>query len=179
MSLDSAVFNFIYGFSGRSPVLDFLGIFSADYLPYILILFLLVLLLFQKYRTMAVLALASGITARFAVKELILMFYQRPRPYIALPEISKLIWSPAFENLQSFPSGHALFFFAASTMVYLFNKKLGIAFFAISIIIGLARVFVGVHWPSDILAGALLGGLTSFIIYQFSITYKKQHDQQR
>ncbi|MBX4200755.1 phosphatase PAP2 family protein [Candidatus Parcubacteria bacterium] len=179
MSLDLSIFNVIHGFAGKNSILDAAGIFLADYFPYFLGLGLLSLLFFKKYRTMASLALASGLVARFAVKGVILLFYQRPRPFMDVPEFLRLIWTPVFEDSQSFPSGHALFFFAASAIVYYFNKKWGIAFFVASLIIGIARIFAGVHWPADIAAGAILGTLTSFIIYQFYLMYKKNHDQQR
>jgi undecaprenyl-diphosphatase len=178
MSYDLAIFTFIYGLSGKSGVIDAMGIFFADYFPYILGLWLLSLLFFKKFRVMASLAIFSALSTEL-VKGVIVLFYQRPRPYMVLPGVSKLIWLPWADNFQSFPSGHALFFFAAGTMVYLFNKKWGALFFASSVVVGLARVFVGVHWPSDILGGALLGALTSFIIYQFYLRYKKKYDQQR
>jgi len=81
-----------------------------------------------------------------------------------LTSVHKLISVSAVENLQSFPSGHAIFFFALSTVIYSFNKKLGIFFLAFSTLMSIARIFVGVHWPSDILAGAILGTIIGVII---------------
>jgi len=167
MYFDLAIFNFLHGAAGRSDLLDILGIFLADVLPYVLGLSLVSFLFFKKYRTMVFLAIASGLLARFFIKTAIVLFYQRPRPYITLPGVSKLIWMPAFDAFQSFPSGHMLFFFAASTILYLFNKKWGIFFFACSAVIGVTRIFTGVHWPSDILAGALLGIAVGLAIHWF------------
>jgi len=69
----------------------------------------------------------------------------------------------------SFPSGHAAFFFALSAGVYSFNKKAGIWFFVVSALIGLARVFAGVHYFSDIVGG-LAVGLFSFWVISFLIS---------
>jgi undecaprenyl-diphosphatase len=79
---------------------------------------------------------------------------------------------------SSFPSGHAAFFFALSTVLLLYNKKFyprpkfwwgaGLFFFLASFLISIARVFVGIHWPSDILAGAAIGIFSGWLIILFS-----------
>src|SRR3989344_1192804 len=79
----------------------------------------------------------------------------------------------------AFPSGHASFYFALSTIIYGYNKKAGILFFIGSFLIVLARVFVGLHWPSDILAGAILGIIMGIILNKLfkKILLKKHLDQ--
>lgn len=167
MDLNLTVFNFINGLAGHWQILDWIGIFFAEYFQYVLGLALLAIVLISKEKTakirMAVTAILAAILARFAVKSLILMFYSNPRPY-ALGAI-KLVATPG-EDFQSFPSGHALFFFSAATAIYCYDKKLGLAFFAAAAIVGVARIFVGVHWPSDILAGAVLGTITGWLTYK-------------
>jgi undecaprenyl-diphosphatase len=54
--------------------------------------------------------------------------------------------------------------FALATATYYFNKKLAYFLFASGLVIGLARVAGGVHYPSDVLGGIFLGILTVFII---------------
>lgn len=110
--------------------------------------------------------------ARFAVKGLILLFYSNPRPYAENLAARQLVATPG-EDFQSFPSGHALFFFAAAAAIYCYDKKLGVIFFAAAALISLARIFVGVHWPADILAGALLGIITGWLAYKTVRLLKK------
>lgn len=62
-----------------------------------------------------------------------------------------------FEPWSSFPSDQATFFFVFATGFWLFSQKLGIAMAAYSILIVLSRIYLGTHFPSDILAGSLLG----------------------
>ncbi len=166
--LNIAVFELINGLAGRSAIFDFIGVFFAEYFQYVLgtILLLVVLLAKNKAKSaeMALVAVVSALAARFGVKNLILLFYSNPRPY-AVPEGRQLVLTPG-EDFQSFPSGHALFFFAAATAIWCYDKKLGPAFFAAAAMIGLARIFVGVHWPSDILAGAALGILTGWLTFK-------------
>lgn len=163
MNIDLVLFSFINGFAGRWVWLDYFGIFCADYLGYILLFVLAILLLinYKKYWKMVLEALIAAGFTRFVLAEIIRQFWFRQRPFV-LQNFVPLIVQSAEE--ASFPSGHATFFFALATIVYFYNKKLGIIFFIASFFIALARVFVGVHWPSDILAGALLGILMGYIL---------------
>ncbi|PIQ68416.1 MAG: hypothetical protein COV91_04220 [Candidatus Taylorbacteria bacterium CG11_big_fil_rev_8_21_14_0_20_46_11] len=105
----------------------------------------------EKFR-LIVEGIGAGIVARGFV-ELIRFFIHRPRPFM---DISSIV--PLFsETSYSFPSGHASFFFALSTVVYLYNKRWGAWFFVASTVITLARVMAGVHYLSDIVGGAVLG----------------------
>lgn len=62
-----------------------------------------------------------------------------------------------FELWSSFPSDQATYFFAFATGFWFFSTRLGIAMFAYSTLIVLCRVYLGTHFPSDVLVGALLG----------------------
>ncbi len=169
MSYDLLAFRYLNDLAGNNLNLDWLGIFLAEYLPYVIITFLFIYFLwFKKERLKNIImfsvAFSSGLIARFVVKSFILIFYQRPRPYVALQSVHKLISTSLSENWQSFPSGHTIFFFALATAVYFHNKKLGWLLIVTSAIIGIARVFVGVHYPGDIIVGAGLGILTAYFV---------------
>jgi len=164
-SLDMIIFNGVNQFASKNFLVDTLAIFFADFFQYVLILSLAIFLVvnFKKYWKMVIEALVSAVFARFAVNEIIQLFWQRPRPFVN-NNVNLL-----FEHLgPSFPSGHAAFFFAISTIVFLYNKKAGLLFFLASIIISLARVFSGIHWPTDILVGAIVGVASGFLIYKLS-----------
>ena len=163
MSTDLYLFNFINNFAGKWNWLDFLGIFFAEYLCYVL-LFILLLLLFidvKKYWKIVAEVLIAGVFTRFILAEIIRKIYFRPRPFVN-NDVNLLI--PYNGHEASFPSGHALFFFALSTIIYIHNKKAGVLFYIASFLIVLGRVFTGIHWPSDILAGAVFGILTGLIL---------------
>ena len=132
--------------------MDLIIIFSAEYLSYILLGVFLILFLKNRNKYFLLVPLISALVSRFIFTEIIRFFYFRPRPFIG-GNIQALI-----EPIQSasFPSGHAAFFFALSAGVYSFNKTAGIWFFVASSLIGLARVFAGVHYFSDILGGFVI-----------------------
>jgi len=81
-------------------------------------------------------------------------FLQNPRPYDALTGVVKL-----FDPNDSFslPSGHATFFSALAVALYFYHRRLGLLFGFGALLIGLARVISGIHYPVDILAGFGLG----------------------
>jgi undecaprenyl-diphosphatase len=159
----------------QSQVLDQVGIFLAAYSQYILIL-ILPIIFFKKSayqfqnKVTVILALAAAIIARLGIKTIILFFYNHPRPFVLLSNVQPLIVTDVSENFQSFPSGHAIFFFALSTVIYRYNKSLGTFFFIFSLLMGVARIFVGVHWPADILGGAVLGVLVGLVV---DLIYRK------
>lgn len=163
--MDIYLFNLINQFAGRWLWLDTLGIYFAEYFGYALILSLLLFLAvrFRKYFKMIIEAIISAILARFVIVELIRWIWQRPRPFVQ-NNVNLLLT----HNASAFPSGHAAFFFALSTIVYLYNKKAGILFFIASFLICLARVFAGIHWPLDILAGVAVGIFSAWLIYKIS-----------
>lgn len=162
--MDFSLLQFINNLSGKFWLLDWLGIFLADYLGYLLVFIFLILLLKEKnWRQriyFASLASLSVILSRGIITEAIRFFYYRPRPFAALG-IEPLI---NHGTGGSFPSGHAAAFFALALAVFYLNKKCGLRFLGAAALIGLGRIFAGVHWPSDILAGAIIGLISVIII---------------
>lgn len=158
MALDTQLFYLLNGLAGRSPVLDGVIVFCASYLAYILVALFLALVFFSHYAKrqkweLLIVAGMSSLIARFGAAELIRFFYHRPRPFLDLPNVHQLLTNSTY----AFPSGHATFFFALATVVYLYNRKLGIWFFFATILITTSRVIAGVHYPSDIIGGAFIG----------------------
>jgi len=172
MNLDSYIFHYINQFAGISPYLDKVAIFFAEYLQY-LVVFCLLLFLVKKFRRnlgMVIFAFTAAIFSRFIITEIIRYFFPRIRPFVE-NSVNLLIGYNATES--SFPSGHAAFFFALSTIVYFYNKKAGTFFFIASFFISISRIIVGIHWPSDILAGALVGIFSGWLINKISNKIKK------
>lgn len=158
ISLDENLFETVNSLAGRWEKLDMAGIFLAKYLIYILIVAVF-LIFWKKWRTI-LLAFLAGALARFGIVELMQEIYPRVRPFVENNVhllIDKL-------DQPAFPSGHAAFTFALSGVVYFYNKKAGFAFLAASFLISISRVFVGVHWPLDVLAGALAGIFSAWLV---------------
>ncbi len=174
-----SLFNFLHGLSGRNSFVDAAGIFTAEYLPYLIFLCFLLLVILQQglpaqagwrqkifFFSEATIAI---ILSRGLITEIARFFYYSPRPFEAL-NFQSLI--P--ESGSSIPSGHAAFFFALAMIIFFYNSRWGIWYFIFSLLIGLARIFAGVHWPSDIIAGALVGILSGLFVHSLLKSYFKK-----
>ena len=163
--MDVQLFHWLNNLAGQSRAFNAVIVFLAEYIPYIVVLAFLALLFYysdyarqEKIRIFCTVTLAT-IIARYGVAEIIRFFYHRQRPFITFD-------TPALftESSWSFPSGHAAFFFALAAALYLYNKKWGAWFFLAAIFISISRVIAGVHYPSDILGGALVGIAVAYIV---------------
>ena len=159
---DLPVFNFFHSLSGKFWLIDWIWIFFAEYVPYFLV-FAAAYLIFQERgrKRIYYFALMSlpVILSRGVITEIIRFFYKRERPFSSL-DFSPLVSADAFD---SFPSGHAAFFFALALSVYFLNRKAGRWFFAFVCLMALARICAGIHWPLDVLFGAVIGLLSAFL----------------
>jgi undecaprenyl-diphosphatase len=70
---------------------------------------------------------------------------------------------------SSFPSKHTLLVFAVSTTVFLYRRVLGSIMWGISLLTGLSRIWVGHHYPTDIIGSAILGSLSSLFVHKRSL----------
>lgn len=162
--LNTTLFEWFHQFAKCNFILDDIGIFFAQYLPYFLVLGFLVYAWRQKEWRLRFLTIAEGILAvilsRGIIVEVFRFFYHHPRPFDALG-FAPLIG----ESGYSFPSGHTSFFFALAMAAFYLNRKFGVWFLVLAAINGLARIYVGVHWPFDILGGVLVGVLCGIVVH--------------
>jgi undecaprenyl-diphosphatase len=87
------------------------------------------------------------------------ILWDRPRPFVAHHAHSFL--SHAADS--SFPSDHATAAFAIAVAVLAYHRRTGLALLVAAAVLAVARVALGVHYPSDVLAGALLGTLSALV----------------
>ena len=94
-------------------------------------------------------------SACFGLKDLA----ERTRPFVDHPQIDPLY----VVHSSSFPAGHAATAFAGATLLSYIAPRAAPGFLLLAAAIGYSRVYVGVHYPSDVLAGALVGAVIGFI----------------
>ncbi len=179
LNLDYQIFQAINSLSGKWQVLDWFGIFCAKYLIFVVFLIFVIWwikitktrssenwpiegkrkwLIFGSVTLPAVLS--------FLVNQLLALIKFRGRPFLNL-DINKLV-EPLSE--KSFPSDHSAIAFAIAVAVYFHNKKLGKILLVLAFLIALGRIFGGVHYPIDVIGGAVVGTVLAFVFYKI---YKK------
>lgn len=105
--------------------------------------------------------LALGTTYVIVKALKILIAY--PRPFETLLNSQLLV---SIKGGDSFPSGHAALTMALATTVYLRHKKLGVLLYAFALMVAFSRLYVGVHYPLDVLVGMLIGLLVPTVFYR-------------
>ena len=140
----------------RPPVMDWLMLGVTQLGHFVFALILAILFYFTQSRFFAY-SLIFGIITLGLMIEIIKLYIRRARPYIKLKKI-RIVGSKA--SGRSFPSGHTgQAFFLASLIVHYFHVDmvLWILLYAIALFVGITRIYVGMHYPRDVLAGAILG----------------------
>jgi undecaprenyl-diphosphatase len=154
-------FHAINEMAGKNFVLDNIMIFAAKYIVYILSFYLVYLWFVRINYRQEVLFAGYAALLGLGINSIIGLFYFHPRPFM-IPTGTLLI---PYASETSFPSDHATIMFSISLMLLSFKdfRRSGAILFIISLISGLARIYVGLHFPMDI-AGSLLVALFSVCI---------------
>ena len=172
---DNIILNFIQEFF-RSPLLDKIMpvITCLGNFGFIWIAVTILALISKRYRklgfTLALTLILCAIIGNLWLKP----FVERLRPFEANHFTELLITAP---KDFSFPSGHAMASFACATVLLYFDKKIGIPALITAILISFSRLYLYVHYPSDILGGTIIGIAVGTFMYNFirPVKLKKKH----
>jgi len=159
------LFNSIF-FLSNNPIIAKLSLFISYPFTYIGIIVLIIWAIFLSKRKMYDFSLffLSGFFS-WAVASFIKNTLQINRPHVDLDII------PLYKEIGfSFPSEHMAVYTAFTISMFLINKKFGYVFLFFSIIVGVSRIIIGVHYPVDILGGFFVGLIISLI---FTELFKK------
>ena len=164
--MDYIIFQAINGLAGRFTFLDHFGIFCAEYLIFIMGVFVIILFSRDKKNLkINFLKAFFSVGISYLTKVIIQLVYVRPRPFIT-HDIVKLIEK---KPDSSFPSAHTLISFSLAFVVYHYNKKLGILFIFLASLVALGRIYTGVHYPLDIIAGIFFAWITVYLIEKINL----------
>lgn len=155
----------------RSPVLDLIMPFISflGKAGIIWICIAVICLCIKKERKLGIMLAADMIFNLVAAVIIIKIIVARERPCV-LDETTQLITKLPFD--YSFPSGHTLFAFGAATIIFRYHKKLGLLAFAFAMLMGFSRLYLFVHFPTDVLFGAIFGVLFAITVCMLEKTIR-------
>ncbi len=136
------------------------------------ILLAVILLIVKKTRKIG-LVTAVSLLSSYVVNNLILKnLVARVRPYEAVDGLQRIIEA---QSDFSFPSGHSASSFAAAVIIFMLcPRKYGVPALVLAFLIALSRLYVGVHYPTDVLTGVISGTVIAVIV---CTVYKKKFVQ--
>ncbi|MFR9731757.1 phosphatase PAP2 family protein [Saccharopolyspora sp. MS10] len=118
----------------------------------------------RDHRAAAGAALTVGVTAlAYVVSEVVKSFVQEDRPCRVVAHAQAIATCPEFGD-WSFPSNHSTIAAASAVAIFCVRPAWGRIALVVGVLTGLSRVFVGVHYPHDVLVGLLLGGLVAALL---------------
>lgn len=165
--MNYTIFHFFNNLSHHNPFTDGVITFFAVYFPYIVIVGSVVFIVYHKHGqgSEPVFQIVKAHIREFVILVCSVLFVwgliallkevvAAPRPYLVFENFTSLF---PYGGHDSFPSGHAGLFAAIAGAIFIFHKRAGVIFLVFAIIIGIARIAAGVHFPIDILVGLLIG----------------------
>jgi len=159
MNLDESIFRVINGWGGQSPVLDWLALTlsspSVLWLPGILLTCYWLWLSWREALLAAPL-LAGSIGLLDFIGAQLKHLIARPRPCMALSDVYQV---GACGKVFSFPSNHAINTATAAAFLQVLYPRSGWISWPLVVMVGLARVYLGAHYITDVIGGWLIGGL--------------------
>ncbi|MER6501786.1 phosphatase PAP2 family protein [Streptomyces sp. NPDC001455] len=113
-------------------------------------------------RTAAALCAPLAVVAAFVVNDLVKSLFHEQRPCRTLHVVTVEACPPLGD--WSFPSNHAAIAAAAATAIWLTDRRLGAIAVPAALLMAASRVWIGVHYPHDVLIGLVTGGLVAWVL---------------
>ncbi|MCL1630343.1 phosphatase PAP2 family protein [Sporolactobacillus sp. CPB3-1] len=127
------------------------------------ILLVLLLLIFARgHLRLTAVACAISLTASHIIVQVFKKCFPRKRPYLILDDANYPV--NALQD-NSFPSGHTTAIFSVIIPLILFHPSLSLILLPVGLSVAVSRIFLGLHYPSDVLAGMMLGTITGYICF--------------
>jgi len=164
--VDYSLEQLVNGPAGSHPAVDALmkliaGGAEAAFLALVVAWFLVGWLRAQWPDRYGSVAAVLAALAALGVNQVLAHIWYRPRPFITHPTVHVLL---SRGSDASFPSDHAAAAFAISVVALSVRRRLGVALLALAALVAYARVYVGAHYPADVVSGALVGLVVALLL---------------
>lgn len=160
--MNNRIFKAINGMAGYSRIIDFIMVNLSTRTRYVYLFVLLFLLFRNKFNKRKTLIAGVTISITYILSHIMKWIFFRPRPF--LKQAVHLLPPVPSRKDSSFPSRHTSLAFAVSAFVFLYQRTWGLWLWLLSFLVGISRIWMGQHYPSDVLGSAILGNITAFMI---------------
>ena len=169
-ALNDNLFRLINNLAGSLSFLNPLVIFLAKYAIFVLAIFMIFLWFTKPRMQKTLIAAAIAFAIAEVLAKILGIFISHEQPFATLSNVYQLIDK---EVGNSFPSDHTVLAFSICISLFIGSKsKFKPFYIVLAFLIGIARIWVGVHYPVDVLVGALLGTVAAIVTFPFVIRNK-------
>ena len=177
LEFDFSVLDFIQSNFANSYMDAVMKVVSSSYFFALWVIIGIVLIFIKKQRLNGISILcALGITI-LLTEFLIKLIFMRERPF-QLNEAHTLLIAPPFGT--SFPSSHTALSFAVAVVLLRVSKPIGISAIIVALLVGFSRMYLYVHFPTDVLAGAVVGTAAAMLsVFAVGKIAKKIRDKKQ
>lgn len=166
--INQSLFLFLHSFSGINSSLDmtFSLLAKGTGLAVIIAVFIIVCLRERGGQRIVQILFNIFVPVVIALvySQILKHLFAAPRPDLVIGGLDTLL---KHGGMDSFPSGHATIYSALAVSMFFYKKQFGFIFGVFALLIGVARVLSGVHWPIDIIGGFAIGFLISYAYHHF------------
>lgn len=163
MELNIDLFRMINDLGKQFPAVNPTMVIIAEYMVFFLALSV-ILFWFTRINKNRMMVICGGVTFILAeiIGKMAGKIHSNHQPFAELSNVNKLI-EKAVDN--SFPSDHTILFFSFCVTFWLFKRGWGFLWILLAFLVGISRIWVGVHYPADVLVGAVISTLAASVVY--------------
>lgn len=171
--MNTQLFLLINASEQASKLFIFFAIFCANYLAYLPVIVMGIYWFYKPSYRLLIIKMVFSLALAFLVTFIIRHLFYSPRPFVVNIGTNYLL----HDKTSSLPSQHAVFVWTICCVIG-FNytnrlKKLLFLFTVVAILVSWSRVYLGIHWPLDIISGFIVGFLSAFLIKKLWPTLHK------
>jgi len=164
---DIALFQVLNNF--HSTIFDRIMLFTSTIGEWAIIWALIAFIIFlcdkKRGRGILFMTILAIIISSILNDAILKTIFFRERPYLLIENVHQL--GIRWIN-SSFVSGHTASSFAAAFVLIAYYKKFWYFFIFLAVLIAYSRIYLGMHYPSDIIGGIIIGALSAFIVFKIS-----------